>query len=191
MEEVVEMEKSKKTKNWKKSVASYLNASFLFKNIGRAIKASVVNDTPPGEALDMGELSPTMAKYKDLSERHTLTSLMPYESYDEETGLYFNEDSIGFNIFCIAATGLDDEKLAIINGIYNQTHKAGTLIQVSLFTDPNIEPLLEEWRNNKFNVSDPEVLEIIKLLANNRVNYLKQGKWESLFGDHNHLLKDF
>jgi conjugal transfer ATP-binding protein TraC len=150
-----------------------------------------VNDVPPGALFKKGQSAPTIKALQDFSKRYPLASLLPYEAYEQETGLYYNRDTIGFLLYASPATGLSPVELKILNGIYNQNHSADTTIQVSIISDPNIRRYLTRWEENKRDVTDPHISQICQLLAKNRVEYLASGKWNSLFTDQTFLLKNF
>lgn len=161
------------------------------RGITEKIKASLLNDTPPGVHLLRGMDVPTIDQIKSLSDRHSLASFLPYESYDEETGLYFNKDTVGFLLYCSPCTGMSAQELRVLNGIFNQNHKPDTNIQITMYSDPNVEPILNNWRNNKVNNKNVNIAKIFKLLADNRVNYLRKGKWNSLFTEQALLVRNY
>lgn len=147
------------------------------------IKSSLVNDVPPGVHLKNGANTPTLAVMKSFSERYPLASILPYEAYDDETGIYYNRDTVGFMLYASPATGVSPTELKTLNGFFNQSHKSDTVIQVSVIADPNVEPILNRWAETKGNASDKAIGDIFETLANNRVDYMQKGKWESLFTD--------
>lgn len=164
--------------------------NIIKRQITDTIKSTMVNDVAPGFKLIKGGDIPTITDLKTFMERHTLASLLPYEAYDSETGLWYNQDTVGFMLYANPATGISPSELAVINGFFNQAHKSDTVIQVSIISDPNVDPILERWKNNKVHSTDPSVEELFKLLAQNRVDYLKSGKWNSLFSDEAFLTRN-
>ncbi|HGS5470894.1 TPA: type IV secretion system protein TraC [Vibrio parahaemolyticus] len=154
------------------------------------IKSSLVNDVPPGVHLKNGANTPTLAVMKSFSERYPLASILPYEAYDDETGIYYNRDTVGFMLYASPATGVSPTELKTLNGFFNQSHKSDTVIQVSVIADPNVEPILNRWAETKRNASDKAIGDIFETLANNRVDYMQKGKWESLFTDQAFLLRN-
>ena len=49
-------------------------------------------------------------------------------------------------------------------GIFNNSHIADTTIQVSLIADPNVELILDHWKESNKNVTSPELEEIFNVL---------------------------
>ena len=154
------------------------------------IKSSLVNDVPPGVLYKKGAETPTLAVMKSFSERYTLASILPYEAYDKETGIFYNRDTVGFMLYANPGTGLAPTELKTLNGFFNQSHKADTTIQISLIADPNVEPVLNRWAETKGNAIDKSLSDIFETLANNRVEYMRNGKWTSLFTDQAFLLRN-
>lgn len=156
------------------------------------MKSSLLNDEPPGVRYKQGGDIPSIKVAKELSSRYTVASLLPYESFDEESQLYYNKDTVGFMLYASPATGLSPTDLKILNGLFSQVHKPETCIQVSLYADANTEPVLSEWQKARgSNVADPSNEAMFKLMAEKRVSYLKQGKWDSLFSDQPFLIRNF
>lgn len=155
------------------------------------VKASLVNDNAPGAYLKAGGRSPKLEELRQLSERYQFASLLPYEAYDEESGLYYNMDTVGFMLYGNPATGLTQESLRTLNGFFNQSHKAEATIQVSIIADTNVDGLLEKWADLKTSFSDETANEVFKAISEERINYLKQGKWNSLFSDQSVLIRNY
>ena len=155
------------------------------------VKSSLVNDVAPASALKKGGQTPTIAAMQAFNERYNLASILPYEAYDAEHGIYYNRDTIGFMLYANPASGLNTQHLQTLNGFFNQSHKADTTIQISLIADPNMESKLADWEESKKNASDASLQPMFDTLAANRSEYLKQGKWDSLFSDQAYLMREF
>ncbi|MBQ4840000.1 type IV secretion system protein TraC [Pseudoalteromonas luteoviolacea] len=155
------------------------------------IKSALVNDVPPGVEYKKGGEVPSIAVMKQFAERFSLSSILPYEAYDKETGIYYNRDTVGFLLYASPGTGVSPTELKTLNGFFNQNHKADTTIQISVIADPNVEPVLNRWAATKGNATDKSLSAIFETLANNRVDYMSQGKWSSLFTDQAFLLRNF
>lgn len=156
----------------------------------RTIKKSLVNNDPPAKKWDQSSL-PTFKELRSLVERKKLSSFFPYETYDSQDEIYYNKDTVGFMLMAQPSTGLGLIELKILNGIFSQVHRPETCIQVSIISDTNIEEILEDWAQNKERGVDQKNSEIFKMLASNRVQYLKEGKWNSLFNDQPFLIRNF
>lgn len=155
------------------------------------IKSSLVNDTPPGVNYKSGYDIPSIAEMRSFSERYRLSSIFPYEAYDDETGIYYNTDTVGFMLYASPATSITPTDLKILNGFFNQSHPPDTSIQISIIADSNIEPILKRWAETKKTPSDDSLFDIFDTLSKNRVDYMSSGKWNSLFSDQAFLLRNF
>lgn len=165
-------------------------AQVAWNGVVQKLKESLINDRPPGLKLDIGDM-PTIQESKKLSELYKLSGFLPYESYDADSDMYFNKDSVGFVLDCMPSTGLTEQNLNVLNGIFCMQHPADATIQVTLYADPNVENLYDVWRQNKQMCANKDVSEIFSLLADNRIEYYKKGKWGSLFSDQSVLPKTY
>ncbi|MBF0315143.1 MAG: type IV secretion system protein TraC [Oligoflexia bacterium] len=156
--------------------------------VEKKIKQSIFNETPPSKEVKK-EGSPSIKELRALVERKTLSSLLPYESFDD--GIYYNKDTIGFMVIASPATGMGLTELKILNGIFSQVHRADACIQISIISDTNIEHLIDGWAYRKQNAVDEHNHEMFQLLTNNRKEYLIKGKWASLFSDRPFLLRNY
>lgn len=162
------------------------------RRVTEVLKSSLINDIPPALETANGERAPNLNEFRQFMERYRLSSILPYESYDPETGLYYNRDTVGFMLYANPATGIGPSELNVLNGFFNQQHMTDTSIQISLISDTNIEWKLDQWRATKHRSRcSPEVNEIFGILAENRANYFKKAKWKSLFSDQAFLLRDY
>lgn len=155
------------------------------------ISNSLVENQPPAAFLKRGGELPSIQALRSFLERHSLSGILPYETFDNETGLFYNRDTVGFMLYANPATALSPDKIRVLNGIFNQAHPSETLIQVSLIADNNVDYILEQWASAKSAVENPQHREIFETLAKNRVDYLSGGKWRSLLRDQSLLIRNY
>ena len=86
------------------------------------------SESPPGDALAHNALPPTQDEWNELLQRHGLAHLLPYESWDEETGLYHNEDCSSFLLEVTPSVGMDEETLRVLSGIYSALPSGYTVL---------------------------------------------------------------
>jgi conjugal transfer ATP-binding protein TraC len=139
-------------------------------------------EEPPGAAFERGELPPTLAQQKRLTDSVRLSQFLPFESYDPAKRLYHNVDSLGFLLEAAPATGLDEARLNVLTGLVTQGIRNHTTIQISLYGDPDIHPLLDAWEQARQQVEGAQAA-ALRGLAKRRVEYLRGGAWKSLFSD--------
>lgn len=160
---------------------------------------SFFDDHSPGEALARKALPPTQSQWNEMLQQHGLAQLLPYESWDEESGLYYNEDCVSFLLEVTPSVGMDDETLRVLSGIYSSL-PSGCTLQYTLYASPDILPLMKRWANlrhedireDEDNPRDHHRNEnIFRATLRRRVDYLLDGTWKSLFSDQAMLVRDF
>jgi conjugal transfer ATP-binding protein TraC len=92
--------------------------------------------------------------------------ILPYESYDEETGLFIGVKSLGFAIEVVPLVGGDDSAQKIVSSLFTELMDEGSSLQCLLFADHRTEPFLKAWERAKANSSD-----VLKQLARKRAQY--------------------
>ena len=144
------------------------------------------HETPPGSEYAKGKLPPSLSEARCLVNRHRIADLLPYESYDPDTQLFYNDDTVAFTLEVAPATGLSEEDLRVLGGLLTQGLKPKTTLQIILFASHDIYPLLDRWSSMRTRGK-----EIFSFLADKRVEYLKRGNWQSLLPDQPMLLRDY
>ena len=144
------------------------------------------NEELPGGLYAAGGMPPSVHATKALADVHRLSDLLPYETYDPEQGLFCNDDAVGFVIEITPATGLDDNQLRVLSGLFTQVMLPKTLLQISLYASPDISPVLERWQSLRAQANPA-----FQFLAARRIDYLRTGNWQSLLSDQPMLLRNF
>ncbi|HHQ42094.1 MAG TPA: type IV secretion system protein TraC [Chromatiales bacterium] len=148
----------------------------------RARLARLLAEPSPAEVF-LRSMPPSLAVQRELVERHRLDQLLPWESYDPATGLFYNDDSLGFVLRCVPSTGLREEQLSVLAGLYKQRLKPGTTVQTVLWASPDVWRQLDAWRAARRGTRFAE-------LADRRVRHLGAMVWRSAFGQP-WVLRDF
>jgi len=162
----------------------------LAENIKRTLLGELarwIHEEPPAAAYATGAAPPTLQAAGALARAHRLSGLLPYESYDPESRLFYNEDSVGFLLEMAPAVGLDEHRLKVLGSLFTQGLKPGTTVQISLYASPDILPLLEQWAQARTGTGR----DVFAYLAAKRVEYLRRGNWRSLLSDQPMLLRDY
>ena len=121
----------------KLTMGGVVNQWHMFRHgFKRKIRTLATGNQPPGMAFEQGKSIPTIQAIKAFSERHSLSGLLPYESQDPETGLYFNTDSLGFMLYAFPAASMGSHQLGIINDIFAQQHELDAKVQITLIGSP-------------------------------------------------------
>ncbi|EAT10857.1 type IV secretion system protein TraC (plasmid) [Bermanella marisrubri] len=152
-------------------------------------KALTVN--PPGYAYAAGHEIPTIQQQKAFMNRYNLSSLFPWESYDETRGIFFNEDSVGFCLEASPSTGLSEADFKTLEGVISRKHEADSTIQFTIVADSNVDGIYKSWERSRTRNFDDPAYEIFQTLSENRRKYLLQGKWKSLFSGMPYVVRNF
>lgn len=134
---------------------------------------------------------PTMEEVEAGGSTASISSLLNYRRYDEATKLYHNLDSVGFVVYAQPAAGLDETQIRTLEGIFTNQYRAGTIIQVSLVADPNVNGILDRWASVRGRDKRVKNGDVFQFLARRRVRFLEKGAWRSLFPDEYVLIRDY
>ncbi len=143
----------------------------------------IFDDNIPADVLNQ---SLAIEKQKAYFQEHALSTLMPYEAYDEATGIYHNRESLGFVISGIPMLSLDEESLASITSFLQDKLPDGAVLQVLLFASPDIENALNQMQANRGKRGG-----IFAELAKKRADFLREGVRKSLLKSEDYLIRDF
>lgn len=122
---------------------------------------------------------------KNLFDHHMISTLLPYESYDEASALFVNKKSMGFVLEASTLIGSSEEIENILSSTITDTLPHTADMQFLLWASPKIEPLLNAFYEHR------SKNETFAWLAQKRVDYLKKGTTESLSSVGSLLLRDF
>ena len=135
--------------------------------------------------------APTRALLRAFSDRYGMSDVLPYESYDEQTEIYYNDDTAGFMLYCMPSTGLAEKDLSALYGVFKGQYPENSSVQVTLVSDSNIEGILDNWAAAKDKAELRESREMLRFLAKKRVDFLKKGKWESVVDGQPYILRNY
>ncbi len=148
--------------------------------LGEKAAKLVGDDTPKGVTK-----KPKRNDIKGLFDHHMLSSLLPYETYDEELSLFVNKQSLGFILEASTLIGSSEEIENILSSIITDTLPPTADMQFLLWASPKIEPILNDFYNNR------SKNETFAWLAQKRVDYLLSGAKKSLSSSGSLLLRNF
>ena len=134
-----------------------------------------------GHSFEKGHDLPTVNKQKSYMDRYNFSDLLTYQSYDDEHGIYFNDDSIGFCIETSPATSMTESDFKVLEGILSSAHVPESTIQFTMVADSNVEGIYENWKHARTQNSNDPSFGVFKGLADRRIDYLTKGKYEQLF----------
>lgn len=123
--------------------------------------------------------------------REPVWSLFTHKHYDSVRNLYHNYDSVGFALMAVPASGLDVEAIRTLEGIFTNNYRAGTVIQIINYANPNVDHIIDRWAAGRGAAAGSGNQEIFKRFANDRAKYLKEAAWRPRFRDEYLLMRDY
>ena len=105
---------------------------------------------------------------KEVFSGSPLASILPYEAYDEEHGIFIGKNSLGFAIEVVTLAGSDEVHQKEINSLFEEVLEEGASIQCLLFADHRIDPFIEKWKDSK-----KQKEEIYHAIAEKRAQHFK------------------
>lgn len=98
---------------------------------------------------------------------HRVSDLLSVVAYDEESHLYFMSDqSLGFGFMCNPLPGGDDSSADRINTLLNNDWPAGTMLQFTLWTSPDVRPAADLFKERRRLQTDNLLQEYTNSVAN-------------------------
>jgi len=165
---------------------------------------SVLNEgANPAESGDENRLPPSQNRIREFFDVHRLSDLLPFESYDPDTGLFYNDDSFGFAYELDPVTGADESTARILAGMFTQGLPDRISFQFSLWASPTVMPRLAHWARARQTdppaEADPAAEtrsekrshNIFRSLSRRRVGYLLSGAHTSLLSNQPMLVRDY
>jgi len=120
-----------------------------------------------GEPDICGKTSGRREALESIFDHENFTQILPYESYDRETGVFLQEQSLGFVLEINPLVGCDQTAERVINSIFTDILDEGGSIQCLLWADHRIGRFLEHWTGAR------KTKEILRSLAEKRAQFIK------------------
>jgi conjugal transfer ATP-binding protein TraC len=117
-----------------------------------------------------------------------LHHLLPYESYDPQTQLFYNKDSTGFVLVANPIVGADLEDQQQMAEFFRQNTSLteGTSLQFLLFASPCIGERLDFWKESRLQAAVE--MPVFQKLAHRRAEFLKEKAFSDSEG---YLIRDY
>ena len=103
-----------------------------------------------------------------------MADLFLYDSYDEQTQLFRNQDSIGFVLETLPLIGASEEMQKEVSSLFQYILPEGSSLQTILWADPHIGDLCDFWKQARCNQAP-----VIQKLAERRAEFLKNMAFDS------------
>jgi conjugal transfer ATP-binding protein TraC len=103
---------------------------------------------------------------------HRASRLFSILAYDADDGLFLGEDrSLGFGFLCQPLSGADPAVADRVNVLLNQEWPVDTLLQVSLWTSPDIDATLAQMQARRLDQQQPFYKDMVRA----SIDFLIQG----------------
>lgn len=121
-----------------------------------------------GEGARFGTSSHVLNQANAFLKTHSLSELLPYRTYDEETQLFWNRNSVGFALEMFPLSGFDFKNLSQLTGLLQHAMPLGSNLQCLLIASSRIENWIGPWVNQRL-----DKIEALRELAIERGQYFR------------------
>jgi len=121
-------------------------------------------------------------------ERQPLSELLPYLSFDPDSGVYGLDQGVGFLFRCTPVGFADAEIAKILRGLFESEFTPGSSIQFLLIASRRIRPLLDAYVYMRESVHGDS---IYSELARKKREFILEGRENSLFRGFGLRVRDF
>ena len=104
-----------------------------------------------------------------------IADCLNYRSYDKDTGIFHNSDSVGVVFEMIPLLGVDDKNYNIINSLLSRSVPSGLNMQIMSYSSPKIGTVLD-----RFAKKDRAPHSIYETVGRHRLRHFQKGVWKSL-----------
>lgn len=131
------------------------------------------------KAFGEGDLGvPASSDFEALLETYgqqfSMSDLFLYDSYDDQTQLFHNQDSVGFVLETLPLIGASEEMQKEVSSLFQYILPENSSLQVMLWADPHIGDLCDAWQAVRASQKP-----IIQKLAQRRATFLKNMAFDS------------
>jgi conjugal transfer ATP-binding protein TraC len=110
-------------------------------------------------------------------------NVLPYRAYDEDSKLYYNENSGGFILEVSPLFSASESMINIMSSLFTEGVFEGCTVQIVNWASPKTQHIFERYLNERKEG-------IYSKLASKRVEFYEKSSWQSLF-QNPFLLRDF
>jgi len=107
-------------------------------------------------------------KRKETFQGSPFSDILPYDSYDQTTGIFFGKESMGFAIEAAPMVGADESTQEEILEIFRDAMEEGSSLQCLLWADHRTGNFFNGWKRPRAKTS-----EIYSHIAERRIKFLK------------------
>lgn len=148
------------------------------------------NETVLGNVSDVGKQPAPVEMANEITSLYGLHRILKYDQYDEDTGLFYNDNSVSFCFELIAQTGADEDMTNRLTTLFTPI-PPHTGIQWCLFGSPILDEPFQAYLDQRHIAVDNErTPPFFQDLAKRRVEYVYKKKGIPLWPNDNYLVKN-
>lgn len=147
-------------------------------------------ETVLGNTTDIGRQPAPVAAANEITSLYGLHSILKYDQYDAETGLFYNDNSVSFCFEVLAQTGADEDMASRLTTVFTPIPPHFG-IQWCLFGSPNLDAELQAYVDQRhIAVDNGKTTPFFVELANRRKDYIYKVKGRPLWPNDNYMVKN-
>lgn len=104
-----------------------------------------------------------------------LTDCLDYKSYDEDNGIFYNEDSVGVVFEIVPMLGVDEKTYNLLNSLLSRSVPDNLNLQIMAYSSPKVGAILDRFSNRE-GAPHP----IYNTVGKHRARHFQKGVWNSL-----------
>lgn len=148
------------------------------------------DETVLGNTSDVGSQPAPVTAANEVASLYGLHSILKYDQYDAETGLFYNDNSVAFTFEVLAQTGADADMASRLNTLFTPI-PPNYGIQWSLFGSPVLDDQFQAYMDQRLIAVDKgNTPEFFAELAKRRVEYVYKSKGRPLWPNDNYVVKN-
>ena len=130
------------------------------------------DETVLGNSSDVGSQPAPVAAACEAASVYGLHSILRYDQYDPQRGLFYNDNSVGFCFEVIAQTGADEDMASRLNTLFTPVPQHCG-IQWCLFGSPNLDQQMQAYMDQRHIAMDQgRTTPFFEQLARRRIEHI-------------------
>lgn len=121
-----------------------------------------------------GSSSATLRMANEFLATHSLGEILPYRSFDPETQLFYNRESLGFVLETLPLVGCGDDVPRQLTGLFQHSFPQGSNLQCLLIASSRTGQTLENWEKKRQALPSHMRSKVLQELASERISFLKE-----------------
>jgi conjugal transfer ATP-binding protein TraC len=156
----------------------------------RGAAARFWRETVMGDGSDVGSRPAPVDGADDVTRLYGLHSILKYDQYDPENGLFYNDTSVGFCFEVIAQVGADEQMADRLNSIFTPV-PPGYGIQWCLFGGTNLDMQFDAYQALRdAAVERGLTTPFFQELARKRLEFVSKSRGKPLWPNENYVIKN-